>query len=153
MPTLTTPIIEAAIAGFELQREKLAEEINQLRAMLNGGPEEAAAPSEAPTRSRKKFSAATRQKMALAQKARWANKGGSETTPEGPKKRKMSAAGRKAIAEAQRKRWAASKKQSESAKTEAKATKPKRKLSAAGRKAISDATKKRWATKMAAAQS
>ena len=59
---------------------------------------------------RGKFSAATRAKMAEAQRKRWAKLNG-ETPAEAvakpaKKKRKLSAAGRKAIAEATRKRWA-----------------------------------------------
>ncbi len=59
-------------------------------------------------------SAATRVKMAAAQKARWAQKdGGAEEVAAEPvkakKKRKMSPEGRARIAEAQKKRWAAKK--------------------------------------------
>src|SRR3981081_2980192 len=106
MPTqkLNPEIIAAAIEGFEQQKLHIDGQIVQLRALLNGSPEEAAAPAEAPTGRRKGFSAATRRKMARAQKARWATKGESEspseTTPESPKRRGMSVAGRKAIAEA-----------------------------------------------------
>jgi len=109
---LTSQIIEAAIAGFESQREKLAEQIAELRAILDGGPKAAAATSEAPTRKRRKMSAAGRARIAAAQKARWA---AAKKTSEPPaktaaapkKKRKLSAAGRKAISEATKKRWAA----------------------------------------------
>src|SRR5467141_3872947 len=54
---LTKPIIEAAILGFESQRARLAEQIAELRVMLDGRPAEAAATSEAPTRKRRKFQA------------------------------------------------------------------------------------------------
>lgn len=65
-----------------------------------------------------KRSAATRAKMAAAQKARWARKNGSKPEPiatDKPtkakrKKHKMSAEGRARIAEAQKKRWAVLKK-------------------------------------------
>src|SRR5260370_33163401 len=104
MPThkLTENIILAAIEGFESQKQKLDAEIAALRAMLDGGPGETATP-ETPTLKRRKFSAAARRKMALAQKARWAKINGESeaqapATPEPPKpKRKLSKAGRAAI--------------------------------------------------------
>jgi integrase len=69
------------------------------------------ATAEAPTRKRRKFSAASRRKMALAQKARWAKIKGeieppSPRTPEPPKpKRRISAEGMKRIIAATKKRW------------------------------------------------
>lgn len=119
-PKLTAEIITAAIQGFEFQKASIDGKLAELRAMLPGGSPEAAATPEAPTRKRKKFSAASRRKMALAQKARWAKiKGKSEpsapaTAKPAKKKRKLSAAGKKAIQEALRKRWAA--KRAEAAK-------------------------------------
>ncbi|MGB8988063.1 MAG: hypothetical protein WCC37_15790, partial [Candidatus Sulfotelmatobacter sp.] len=60
------------------------------------------------------ISAASRRKMALAQKARWANvrkgpqsaAGATKLASATPAKRTMSAAARKKIAAAQRARWA-----------------------------------------------
>ena len=117
MPLNLTPeIINAAIDGLEEKRRKLDEQIAELRTMLPGsrrssGP---ADNTESGPRKRKKFSAESRRKMALAQKARWAKlKGESESAPSAvmpaaPKrKRRMSAEGRKAIAEATRRRWEA----------------------------------------------
>lgn len=117
-PKLTNEIITAAIDGFEAQKTRIDGQIAELKTLLSGGPTETAATPEAPTGKRKKFSAASRRKMAMAQNARWAKlKGESEpTTPAAKVKRKMSAAGKKAIAEAQRKRWAASKKSADPAK-------------------------------------
>ena len=111
---LTKPIIEAAIAGFESQRAKLAEQISELRAMLNGRPVETAAVTSKPAkRKRKKFSAAARRKMAMAQKARWAKLKGQSAKPltvvTSKPKRKLSKAGRAAIVAALKKRWAAKK--------------------------------------------
>ena len=56
------------------------------------------------------ISAASRRKMALAQKARWANirngsKPAAKTTNSSPAKRTMSAAARRKIAAAQKARW------------------------------------------------
>ena len=108
MPIKLTPdLIAAAIRGYEL---KLAE----LRAMLPGtGIETAAAPEAAP-RKHKKFSAATRQKMALAQKARWAKASGESEPPQpaaasksAQPKRRISKEGMARIIAATKKRWAA----------------------------------------------
>ena len=111
-PRLTNEIINAAIAGFESQKRQIDAQIAELRQMRDGTGTASAATPEAAPGKRKKFSAASRRKMALAQKARWAKiKGEAEpaATPEAakPKRRKMSAAGKRAIAEATRKRWKA----------------------------------------------
>ena len=71
-PRLNAEIINAAIEGFESQKRKLDAQIAELRSMLDGNQPEPAAMVEAGPRKRKKFSAAARRKMALAQKARWA---------------------------------------------------------------------------------
>jgi len=110
-PKLTRPIIEAAIVGFESQREKLAEQIAGLRALLNGQPgESTAATPAAPKRGRGKMSAAARARIAAAQRKRWAEsrkQGKASTKSVAPKrKRKLSAAGRRAISEATKRRWA-----------------------------------------------
>jgi hypothetical protein len=77
-------IIEAAIAGFEQQKERIDERIAELRAQLNG--------SAAKTTGRKVHVA--------------------EIAPP-QRKHTMSAEGRARIAAAQRKRWAAAKKSAE----------------------------------------
>jgi peptidoglycan hydrolase CwlO-like protein len=112
MPTLTKQIIEAAITGFESQREKLAEQIAELRAMLDGSPKAAAATSEAPALKRRGMSKAGREAIAAAQRKRWAAKKKSDpTTKTAAKKpkRKMSKEGRAAIVAAVKRRWAAKK--------------------------------------------
>jgi hypothetical protein len=114
-PKLTNEIIAAAILGFEEQKRHIDTKIAELRAMLPGGTAETAATPEAPTRKRKKFSAASRRKMAMAQRARWAKIKG-ESEPSAPAKaevskpkRKLSKVGRAAIVAALKKRWAAKK--------------------------------------------
>ena len=73
MPTkLSNEIITAAIEGFEAQKTRIDAQIAELQAVLTGGSTGPAAKPESPTRKRKKFSAASRRKMAMAQKARWA---------------------------------------------------------------------------------
>ena len=112
---LTQQIIEAAIKGYLAQKAEIDSQIAELRSMLPGGirMSPAATPSET-GRPRKKFSAATRRKMAAAQRARYSKlRQGSEPTqaasskPAKRKRRKMSAAGKAAIAAAVKKRWAA----------------------------------------------
>src|ERR1035437_9442228 len=114
-PKLTNEIIIAAITGFESQKRRIDGQIADLRAMLPGGTADTAATPEAPTRKRKKFSAAARKRMKEAQQRRWAKiRGESEqsapATPEPAKpKRKLSKAGKAAIVAALKKRWAAKK--------------------------------------------
>src|ERR1035437_7982591 len=110
MPTkLTTEIITAAILGFEEQKRHIDTQIAELRAVLPGGPTEPAARPEPPTRKRKRFSAASRRKMAMAQKARWAMLRGESEPPapaKAPKaKRRISEEGMKRIIAATKKRW------------------------------------------------
>jgi hypothetical protein len=108
---LTQPIIEAAIKGYLAQKAEIDSQIAELKSMLDGGSKETAAMPSETGKPRKKFSAATRRKMAAAQRARYSKlRQGSEPTEAAttkPKKRKMSAAGRKAISIATKKRWAA----------------------------------------------
>jgi len=112
MPKLNHTVIEAAIAGFAQQKLQIDTQIAELRAMLSSGPTETAtATPEATPGKHKKFSAASRRRMALAQKERWAKIRGEVTPPapavEMPKpKRKFSAAGRAAIVAANKKMWA-----------------------------------------------
>ena len=112
MPTkLTNEVITAAIEGYEFQKSRIEQQIAELKGLLTGGRAKTAAPADSTPPKRRKFSAATRRKMKLAQQKRWAKiKGESKPAPAkaaAKPKRKISAAGRKAIAEAARKRWAA----------------------------------------------
>jgi hypothetical protein len=131
-------------ALHELRKDRDAtqsrlEKLNQIIVgieSLNGTG--AAAPGKT-TQSKRIVSAASRRKMALAQKARWASlkKEAQPATGSAPAKRTMSAAGRKRIAAAQRARWAKLKRQA--------APKPKHTISAAGKKRIAAAARARWA--------
>jgi hypothetical protein len=136
MPQKLSPEITlAAIAGFEEQKKRIDAQIAELRDMLDGGHSSPAATTEteAPKRKRKKFSAAVRRKMALAQRARYAKlKPSSEPAQTATKKpkRKLSAEGRRNIIAATKRRWEL--KRAEEAKAEAAAaTKPGRKKAAA----------------------
>jgi hypothetical protein len=110
MPTkLTFEIITAAILGFEEQKRRIDSQIGELRAVLTGGPTEPSVTPEPTTRKRKRFSAASRRKMAMAQKARWAKLRG-ESEPSAPAKapkakRRISVEGMKRIIAATKKRW------------------------------------------------
>ena len=112
---VTERLIAAAIAGFEAQKREIDAEIAALRGEAReSGPATPEAPAKATKLARRKFSAATRKKMALAQKKRWAEKTATpEAAVEGPvpvkPKRKLSAAGKKRIIEASKKYWAAKK--------------------------------------------
>jgi hypothetical protein len=79
-------ILEAALQGLEAQREKLTEQINEVRSMLGGGRRAGrpatserdngtqAEASSAPKGARKKrtLSPEARKRIAAAQKKRWA---------------------------------------------------------------------------------
>jgi hypothetical protein len=127
MPTkLTTEVITAAIQGFQAQKVQIDSRIAELRALMDGRPEDAPAAEEAP-RKRRKMSAAARKRIAAAQRKRWAEakkQTGTSSPAAAPKqKRRLSAAGRQRIIAATKKRWALLRAQ--------KTTKPARRKSAA----------------------
>ena len=98
-PKLTPEIITAAIDGYELQKARIDAQIAELRALLPGGSPEATTP-EAPTRKRKKFSAAAIRRMKEAQQRRWAKIRGESEPPSpatAPAKKKMSRARKAAL--------------------------------------------------------
>src|SRR5262245_28660749 len=68
---LTQEILAAALEGFEAQLIRIDARIAEIRQLLHGRRTESATRSRS-GRPRKRFSAATRRKMALAQRARWA---------------------------------------------------------------------------------
>ena len=112
---LKPEVIAAAIAGFQLQKTKIDEQIAELRALLPGGRAEPVATPEVPKGKRRTFSAAARRRMKEAQQRRWAKIRGESVlpapaspTPSKPK-RTLSAAGKAAIVAALKKRWAAKK--------------------------------------------
>ena len=72
-------LLQAALEGFELQRQRIDEQISQLRALLGKGKISTAAVTKGvtkaepePRRARKKLSVAARKRIAAAQKKRWA---------------------------------------------------------------------------------
>ncbi len=126
MPQLSTQIIEAAIDGFEAQKQRIDAQIAELRAMLS--PNGSAAASEPVVRRKRGMSAAGRKAIAEAQRKRWAAAKGEPTPPKVAKKvkRRLSAAGKANIVAALKKRWAAKKAEAaKSAPTEKKAARTK----------------------------
>jgi hypothetical protein len=93
-------IIEAAIAGFEQQKQRIDETIAELRTQLDGSAEGkkagriARVAETAPARNRRHISAAGRRAIAAAQRKRWAaqKKQSAEPKPAPRMKRKMSPA-------------------------------------------------------------
>src|SRR5689334_14097629 len=71
---LNRAIIEAAIDGFERQKQKIDGTIAELRAQLDGGSvyKTKAAEATTPTKARRRISAAGRKRIAEAQRQRWA---------------------------------------------------------------------------------
>lgn len=111
---LTIEQLKRAIQ-IEEQIEALRNQLNAVLSGVNTGKVESLLNTVMALGGRKgKRSAATRAKMAAAQKARWAQKNGGAVEadavaqkPAKKKKRKMSPEGRARIIEAQKKRWAA----------------------------------------------
>ena len=131
---LTNEIINAAVLGFEQQKNQIDAKIAELRAMLPGGSAGTTATPEAPTRKRKKFSAAARRRI----QRRWAKiRGESEPQVAPPQpakaKRKISSAAKaKLVANLKKARAAKAAK----AKKAAKESAPARKKAAVKRAAV-----------------
>lgn len=108
--TWSKEIIEAAIDGFESQKQRIESQIAELRVLVNGTAAASAVETTSGKRVRR-FSAATIKRMGEAQKRRWAKVKGesvNEAAAAVPKKKhRLSAAGRRRIIEATKKRWAA----------------------------------------------
>jgi hypothetical protein len=122
-------------SATQLRLEKLDQIISGIES-LSGI--DTAIPSKT-TQPKRIISAASRRKMALAQKARWAGirKASQPVAGSAPVKRSMSAAARKRISLVQKAHWA-------KVKGQAAAPKPKRHISAAGKKRIAAAARERW---------
>ncbi len=84
-PSLSSNILQAALAGLELQRQRIDEQIAEVRARLGqkrrgrppkDGKKAAKASAEkaapAPVKKKRTMSAAARKKISAAQKKRWA---------------------------------------------------------------------------------
>jgi len=108
-----TDFLNAALLGYEQQRSEIDERIAELRRQLGRrGAGLGAAAGGSPVSKKRTLSAAARERIADAQRKRWAalrqtSKPGSVRQSVPVARRKMSAAGKKRIADAARKRWAA----------------------------------------------
>jgi len=102
---LDPAVLQAALEGLEFQRQRLNQQIAQVKAMLRPAPKKRAATAREPAKPRRRLSLAARKRIAAAQRKRWAalKKAKEESAP---KKRRLSAEGRRHIIEATRKRWA-----------------------------------------------
>lgn len=94
-------LLEAALIGYQHQRELLAVKIAEIQRQLGNAP--ATASTETP--KKRVMNVAARKRIARAQRKRWAEYHKTQGAP-AKKKRTMSAEGRERIAEATRKRWA-----------------------------------------------
>ena len=107
-------ILEYALIGLESRRQELDEIISNLRSQLgHRGPGRPKATDGIgrTVPGRRVMSAEARERIAAAQRKRWAKvKGQTAVAAPAKPKRKLSAAGRKAIADAMRRRWAAKRK-------------------------------------------
>ena len=130
-PTFKREILQAALAGFQQDKQRIDAQIAEVQAMLGGSSSQETdrSVSDGAPKKRGKRSAAARRHMAEAQKARWAKIKG-EVEPPSPAtvepakvKRKISAAGRKAMSDATKKRWALKKAAAKSAPVKKSATK------------------------------
>ena len=97
--------LDNALKELKLKRDRARSEVQKLNQLISGieslsstGISQKAIPSA------RTVSAASRRKMALAQKARWAKLKAQTAAPK--PKRHISAAGKKRIAAAARARWA-----------------------------------------------
>jgi hypothetical protein len=107
---LTDEVVRAAIDGLTAQKAYLDQRIAELRAMLSGGSPQAAPASESAPRKGGRMSAAIRNRIAAAQRARRAKvRGESGPGPakvtEPKPKRRISPEGLKRIIAATKKRW------------------------------------------------
>ncbi len=106
-PSASKELLHAALGGLEYQVGELDRRIAEIKTEL--GTARVSSPrtgEDKPLRKRRPLSAATKKRMAAAQRKRWAQAKHAAPAPQRAK-RKMSAAGRKRIIEATKKRWAA----------------------------------------------
>jgi hypothetical protein len=105
-----TSILESALIGLQHQQGEIQAKISDLRRAL--GIREPRESSAAGLTPRRKMSRSGRERIAAAQKKRWAAYKTvvpvqKQSSAAAPNKRRLSAAARRRIAEATRKRWAA----------------------------------------------
>lgn len=125
-----TSILESALIGFEYQHSKIAAKIVEIRRALGIRTSRTSAGTATP--AKRKMSRSARQRIAAAQKKRWAaykrttTEAGQQKAIAPLKKRRMSAAAKKRISEATKKRWAAYRTQKAAKKPVAAKTMPRK---------------------------
>lgn len=76
MPRTSMPnahLLQAALEGLQVQRERIEEQIREVQSMLGGrAAPRAVAAAATPARKRRPLSEAARKRIAAAQKRRWA---------------------------------------------------------------------------------
>jgi len=133
--------LEDALRELRQKRDRALSEVEKLNQVISGIESlNGTGTSGKSTQPKRIISAASRRKMALAQRARWAGirKVSQPATGSAPVRRSMSASARKKIAAAQRARW-------KKLKGQAAAPKPKHTISAAGKRRTAAAARARWA--------
>jgi hypothetical protein len=96
-------LLEAALVGYLHRKDEVEAKIAEIRQELNGNPSKSTTPRSG--NKTREMSAAARERIAAAQRKRWAAYHKSEKEP--TQKRRLSPAARKRIADATKKRWAA----------------------------------------------
>ena len=70
--SLDAGILSAALEGLELQRQRLDQQIAEVRRVLGGTTRKTAVVAVEPKKPRRRLSAAARRRIAVAQRKRWA---------------------------------------------------------------------------------
>jgi hypothetical protein len=65
-------LLEAALYGYQVQKDRIDGKIHELQAMLKGNATPVPAPKAAKSGGRRQMSATARARIAAAQKKRWA---------------------------------------------------------------------------------
>ena len=100
-------LLVMALVGYEAEKARIDGAIRTIQAQLgHRGPGRPKAATDVAAPAKRVLSASARQRIAAAQRKRWAAVRQAKAQP-AKAKRKLCAAGRRAIVEATRKRWAA----------------------------------------------
>jgi len=129
---LDPAVLQAALEGLEFQRQRVDQQMAQVRSLLRAAPKKRPTAAQAPAKPRPRMSLAGRKRVAAAQRKRWAKvkaKQAAKASAQSSKltKRHISAEGRRRMVEANLRRWAeyrAKKAAKEAKATAKKAQKP-----------------------------
>ena len=70
--TVDTSLLQAALIGYESQRQKIQDKIDEIQRQLNGRANRGAPPMAGTPATRRRMSPSARRRIAAAQKKRWA---------------------------------------------------------------------------------